>query len=216
VQRRVNELYEYRGTGGRISRRTTTIVNLSNGTTERSWDQGFLWNDLGEIARLGYPTQTAPTFHAGRNVDFGYSEGWLTSAAGYFSMIYHPNGLPWQVSFAGGPRWMQQNSPHHMARPSAILSSFTTQNWQSGEYRYDGSGNVASVGTSYYLYDKAGRVRYSAEAGSGRTYAYDSFGNRTGLPSANPSTNRLVGTGYAYDEAGNLTQRDRRPSATTG
>ncbi len=205
VQRSVKDFYEYRGTGGRVSRRTTTILNLSNGTTERSWDQTFVWNDLGRISRLGYPTQTVPSYYGGRNVDFGYGEGQLTSASGYFSMYYHANGLVGAVSYAGGPRWSQLNSPQQMARPGRIVSGGTMQNWDTGDYRYDGSGNIAAIGSSFYLYDKAGRVRHSAEGGSGRWYSYDSFGNR-GSPAADPLTNRLTGTFYAYDEAGNLTK----------
>ena len=110
VQRSVKDFYEYRGTEGKVSRRTTTILNPSNGTTERSWNQTFVWNDLGRISRLGYPTQTVRFYHGGRNVDFGYGDGRLTSASGYFSMYYHANGLVGAVSYAGGPRWSQLNN----------------------------------------------------------------------------------------------------------
>jgi hypothetical protein len=122
-------------------------------------------------------------------------------------MNYHPNGLVSQLYFDGGPRWTQQNSPHHLARPAAIFSSLTASHWQSGEYRYDGSGNIAAIGSSYFVYDKAGRVRYSAESGSGKFYFYDSFGNRTGAPGyPDPLTNRLGGAEFGYDEAGNMTR----------
>ena len=73
-----------------------------------------------------------PSYHGGRNVDFGYGEGRLTRANGYFSMYYHPNGLVGAVSYAGGPRWNQHNSPQQMARAGRILSGGTTQNWELG------------------------------------------------------------------------------------
>lgn len=93
-----------------------------------------------------------------------------------------------------------------------------------GNYSYDDSGNVTSIGpdseglTNYYDYDSAGRlIRFSrrpsvtATPVITETYEYDAYGNQTrqttngvvtNLP-ASPSTNRL--TGATYDAAGNVT-----------
>jgi len=96
----------------------------------------------------------------------------------------------------------------------------------------NGSGSPWQV-TQDYTYDAVNRLATAAEKLSGvtqwsRTYSYDHFGNRwisgaTGhtLHMATPTsssdiqatTNRLTGTGIAYDNAGNLTAH---PNITPG
>lgn len=96
-----------------------------------------------------------------------------------------------------------------------------------GNYSYDGSGNVSSIGpaddglSNYYYYDSGGRlIRFARKASvSGaavleETYEYDGYGNLTGLTTAgtarpvpvSASTNRL--TTAVYDAAGNVGSYD--------
>jgi RHS repeat-associated protein len=105
--------------------------------------------------------------------------------------------------------------------------------WFSGEYRYDGSGNIKSIGaptsihgdgkstlngdgqSDTYVYDTAGRLvsgTVNHGATNTETYAYDSFGNRIQKQTngalavslpVSPNTNRM--DGHEYDRAGNLT-----------
>ena len=69
-----------------------------------------------------------------------------------------------------------------------------------------------------YMYDSLGRLTDAHTTGAqwGQTFSYDGFGNLTAetatkgpAPSVtrtyDPATNRLTGTGYAYDANGNLT-----------
>lgn len=56
--------------------------------------------------------------------------------------------------------------------------------WDSGDYEYDGVGNIASIGTNSYLYDPLGRlVQATTDAGQSdiatQMWTYDSFGNMT-------------------------------------
>ncbi|MBV9497193.1 MAG: RHS repeat-associated core domain-containing protein [Acidobacteria bacterium] len=96
-----------------------------------------------------------------------------------------------------------------------------------GQYTYDPSGNIVTVGTDSYLYDRFGRVQ-SGTAGTGhaQAYTYDRYGNiqtitttANGIDAVrrlgvNASSNRLsetpTGGGSAvygeYDDAGRMTQ----------
>jgi RHS repeat-associated protein len=99
-------------------------------------------------------------------------------------------------------------------------------NGESGTYSYDGSGNIAAIGSDKFLYDAEGRLVTAVIRGVTGTYTYDAFGNRrtaTGETNcygqtvcATPltldiSTNRLVittngtTTNVGYDAAGNIT-----------
>jgi RHS repeat-associated protein len=83
--------------------------------------------------------------------------------------------------------------------------------WSSGDYVYDGAGNIVSIGSDTYAYDGVQRLRQSATRGTPETYTYDGFGNMTAktnnglaqqVPSVETATNRYTGTGYSYNEIG--------------
>jgi RHS repeat-associated protein len=101
--------------------------------------------------------------------------------------------------------------------------------WASGQYQYDGVGNVTAMGVanvlpnsdgrvSTFMYDLASRLTNAAvgRAAGDRveTYSYDGFGNLTQRtlntapgaynPAPDPVTNHMTETGTHYDEAGNM------------
>ena len=87
--------------------------------------------------------------------------------------------------------------------------------WQSGDFTYDGSGNIRQIGTDSYQYDSGGRLIRSVVNNVVETYEYDAFANLTrkttaGRPdrivAVNKETNRL--SGYPYDGSGNLLAYD--------
>lgn len=93
--------------------------------------------------------------------------------------------------------------------------------WTSGEYAYDGSGNITAIGaTQSFAYDVRGRLtnatltRPDQPGSRTHSYAYDAFGNLTsrveeGTTIATPassSTNHLTANSAVYDAAGNVTQ----------
>ncbi|HET7436329.1 MAG TPA: RHS repeat-associated core domain-containing protein, partial [Thermoanaerobaculia bacterium] len=141
------------------------------------------------------------------------------------SITYGPNGLIDTITHPAGTRTVSQKwvaDPSGMPRPCAIyaygyLASLTadatapcgmrvsgTYSWTSGQYSYDGSGNVKQIGGNNYTYDPFGRLTaWSGSFGSG-SRTYDAWGNVTnaGL-TVNGTTNRF--TTYGYDAAGNVT-----------
>lgn len=113
-------------------------------------------------------------------------------------------------------------------RPIASEAIASAPPWVSGEYVYDGSGNIKSVGAERYTYDAVGRLK-SATVGAGKTgaktqrFEYDGFGNlkvievvngtRRELP-VDSTTNRLRSTGAysaTYDAAGNQISENGGP-----
>ena len=95
--------------------------------------------------------------------------------------------------------------------------------WTSGNFTYDGSGNVTYTGADSYVYDALSRLTYATAdrertgALNTQTYGYDAFGNRktvttTGAPcvggcgvNVQPNIyNHVTDHGASYDPAGNL------------
>lgn len=214
----MNTTYTYGGKSGRLSRRDLSMT--FNGTTNESFTQGWVYNELGQVSTLTYPRctfspcQDVPGQAAPRVVTFQYADGLLTSVVGYASILYHPNLMVSQVTFADGSAWNQDlDVATAMARPWKIRVS---TGGVLGPYQYDGSGNLNKVGTETYLYDLGSRLSLGRMGdGTYQQYTYDAFGNIQSIGSnvakfarntpTVSSTNRFpTGTGY-YDTAGNLT-----------
>lgn len=90
--------------------------------------------------------------------------------------------------------------------------------YNSGEFSYDGAGNVSAMGADTFVYDGVSRLVSGSvsQGASSQDNAYDAFGNRAsvdtnGVPCSiptDPATNRLLDQpegAVAYDAAGNLT-----------
>ena len=159
-----------------------------------------------------------------RNVQLTYMQGMLTGVASspttYGTLFYYPNLQVSQVVHGNGVTETQGNDPNEIRRPSSFAASGPYASWSSGSYSWDGEGNVKAIGSSWFAYDKVGRLvsstLYDGTTGSGtqkqQSYAFDPFGNLTGIAGTSgrstptsAQTNRLNGTGTVYDAAGNLT-----------
>ena len=112
-----------------------------------------------------------------------------------------------------------------MIRSRSFLAQYLSNlRWSSGNYQYDGSGNVTKTGNSVYLYDLGGRLNsgkvYADPFGGGspslQTYTYDPFGNiqTIGGDSARVTptsslTNRMTGCRVRYRREPDLLERQR-------
>ncbi len=177
--------------------------------------------DQREIEAI-YPVKTAPS--TPRNLQLTYSQGLLTgvSANGvsYGTVTYHPNLLVSQIAHTNGVTETQGNDPNDMRRPASLTASGPYASWSSGTYTYDGAGNIKSIGTSAFTYDKVNRLvaasLYDGPTGGGnlkqQSYTFDAYGNITGITTngilrntpTSATTNRLTGA-VTYDAAGSLT-----------
>jgi len=107
-------------------------------------------------------------------------------------------------------------------KPRTPATESSLASWTFGDYVYDGSGNIESIGvevrnsagtvvstaSDVYAYDAANRLTRATAAGGTRVqqYAYDSFGNLTSIetqspgqiltitPGVDPATNRMSRT----------------------
>lgn len=108
-------------------------------------------------------------------------------------------------------------APRRPEAEAIAANAVTSPNWDSGNYKYDGSGNVVNIGTDYYVYDPLNRLTKASLTGTGGaydTYTYDSFANlvhRGTTLSGGPSSQSIPVNGWdnringaAYDQAGNL------------
>ena len=123
-----------------------------------------------------------------------------------------------QITLGNGVAVSEGLDSSGMPRVASIATSGASTNWSSGAYAYDGAGNVKSIGTLHFVYDKASRltsggVKVGATTKT-QTAAYDSFGNITSTHtsswgtqtfSLSPWTNRLNWPA-TYDAAGHLQQ----------
>lgn len=218
----VTTRYEYGGTAGRISKK---ITSQRAGGASTAFRSSFSYDQLGNLVTLTYPqclTGECDDSAPARTVSFGYSRGHLTSVTGYAPNIwYQEGGMLDTIEYTNGVSWSQSvSATSDLARPHEIMITGTSDGTDSnsGQFSYDGSGNITAVGALDYRYDLLNRLT-SGEARAGtagiqtQTTSFDAYGNITSMTTAgqtrtlttNVSTNRLSGAGMSYDEAGNLT-----------
>ena len=233
----VTESYQYSSVHGHPTRRDRTI-----GTTATFTGAGFYftesYDDLGHVASIGYPCRGVSTpcedsFHVPRTVSYGYTNGLLTNIGSWGLISYQPNGLVDTIrhnipQYAVTETWTAD--PWQIARPARITNTDASGNvlWTSGDYDYDGAGNVRSIDTTSYVYDAFNRLARwtttSAGSTQGSAVTYDTFGNQLATQlsfcSTNPDGSRRCGgtayqpmviagttnhyVGHTYDAAGNV------------
>jgi RHS repeat-associated protein len=114
-------------------------------------------------------------------------------------------------------------APGPASKPRLTPIALGTTSWGSGEYKYDGAGNIISIGTDNYLYDSVQRLKQSSTRGVAETYTYDGFGNMTAktnngssqpIPSVQTATNRYTGGDYTYNAIGAMSKKYNNDSST--
>lgn len=169
----ITQRYEYRGRGGRPSRRRTEVDGAER------FRQAFTWTELGRIEGLGYPLcigcgGTGPT----RTVEHRYQHGLLTEVVGYADGIqYKPGGGPYLVPHTNGIDDQHFDDPMQFQLQRIRVVRSGTTIFDTGTYEYDGDGHVTSIGFDEFTYDVRGRLVGAEVAGVAESYVYDGFGN---------------------------------------
>ncbi len=202
---------------GRLASRTTGVVwdpDNEPATAETRFNQGWSYDDLGNVKSFTYPNGTFPgttnSYAAARTVTFDYGQGFFLTGvnAGTLgaTLTYHASGLVHEVRHSGGAGTDRYSVASGMPRVSAIdLGIGTAQRLNLGAVAYDGAGNLKAIGADTFRYDRNSRLVAAAVAGSSFAYGYDNFDNiRSGKGTVDPLNNRLKG-GTAYDVFGNMT-----------
>ncbi|MEO8276900.1 MAG: hypothetical protein ABI639_11825, partial [Thermoanaerobaculia bacterium] len=223
----VLESYTYQERGGRISKRTTAVSGA--GVASETWEVSQIFDPLGLIATQNYPICTVGSACAGApsawGVSMTYAQGMLKSIVGtdmvswLSNMTYYPSGMPASVTHGGGLLESIVQASHGMPRPDSITITSPSPEepvpFTTGTYAYDGAGNVKTIGSDHYRYDKLQRL-VEAQMGSlapsqNQTATFDAYGNLTAMNTNGTSvnfptsgtSNRL--TSASYDSSGNTT-----------
>ena len=225
----VNETYAYGGIAGATSSRTTQF--LANGVPEEQFATTIAIDRAGQLQSLGYPTCTGGACgvsgSAGRTVSFAHSKGYLSKIPGFVDtpIGYHANGMVSQIDHSNG---MQVNllidtaTMMRRTRQMNVYDSQDTALFLSGDYGFDGAGNIKQIGSGLrYRYDTVSRLVESRETWGSTTHlqkpTFDAYGNiqslETGPAGAtttlstptSAATNRLTTAATTYDASGNLT-----------
>ena len=232
----VHETYTYGDFGRRVTHRTTQFV--VNDVNQERIEQGWRYDRAGEVTEMTYPNcyegQCPSTGTGSGTIAPTYSEGFLTAVPGWASSItYHPNRMVNQVMHSNGVTDTIANDPNGMRRPLSIATSGVAggANFATGNYAYDGAGNIKSMGSDPFAYDTVSRLKSSqltvGGVGRSQSYDFDHFGNITRVTTdgtyretpTDPATNRLIsatygavgnllnwnGASYTYDYLGRMT-----------
>lgn len=225
------ESYQYDGPGGAVTRRDNTVASAA-AFEGQNFYVTQAYTDLGQVKSITYPCRKDDVHQcisAPRTVNYGYTNGILTSVSGYANPItYHANGLTATITHANQVIDNITADPFGVARPASITASRAgTSLWTSGTYDYDDAGNVTRIGNMSYLYDAFNRLRSWTRTEPNGAYSmtavgYDNFGNQLysvgqgcgpgGTPcySGFPDNRIISGTTtnhYAdltYDQSGNV------------
>ncbi len=220
----VQELFEYSGRQGRTSSHTTSVY-INDALAGRFGPTLWEYNELGQIESTLYPQHSG--LKVAEPVHQTYIYGFLTSIhkgppsnESYVSFTYHSNGQINRQTHENGVIDVNERDPFGRAMSYRIRTENAITNWDSGNYSYDGAGNVVKTGNSWFVYDKLsrlkeGRVRLGTD-GTGveryQQYTFDAFGNIQSIAgwlarvtTTDLNTNRLTAFSSFYDAAGNQT-----------
>ena len=124
-------------------------------------------------------------------VTTGYTTGLPTSvtagisgaAASIVSAVgYHPSGALASYTLGNGVTTTIAQAPNGIPRPYRISTTNASLNFDTGLYSYDGAGNVMSIDTDSFTYDRRSRLKSSRLKDDSQVFRddrfdYDRFGN---------------------------------------
>ncbi len=210
VDNQVVETYTYGGTGGAASQRATTAEG-------QSVSQGFAWTDLGLPSSVTYP-QIAGIGPA-RTVSDTYTNGFLTSVPSYATGItYSVNTMLYQITHANAVVATYGLDGNRIQRIAGVTTAgASSNNLALTPFAYDGAGDVKSIGSQTFVYDKVSRLVtgniLANNTPKTQSAVFDAFGNITSTTttdwgtqtfSLNAAINRL-NSPVTYDAAGDIT-----------
>jgi len=223
----VTQRYCSQGLNGRLSDEITAFSDWPGSANIRAQ---YTYNPYGLRARAIYPDEGIGRTLS--DVTALYRNGFQTQLTDSTPGQLHVSGIEYNP--AGGiykiflPGSNDLIFPDARNRPLTItISGYTTtpgpemmQLLYSGQYIYDGAGNIARVGPNSYQYDEANRLIGAQESDNEHSttyalhWAYDAWGNMTARSMSSSSGGGFGGTfthlnnritTMTYDARGNMT-----------
>jgi RHS repeat-associated protein len=223
----VTHNWSYNEAGGRVSQRRTAVSVLDDGDLD--FFIGYAYDTWGNLRWLEYPTWQGCRFGDWDAILYQHDGSYLTSIfameegappKAIASYQYHPSGRVKTLLYGNGATLDEAADPNGMARPLSLrLSDGWPPAWESGDYEYDGAGNIKTIGSKHYAYDGLNRLTAFSDTYASSSYTYDRWGNLKSISRdgqslslemegvALPTTNRIsTVNGYALGwTRGNLT-----------
>ncbi|KAB2964106.1 MAG: hypothetical protein F9K16_05075 [Thermoanaerobaculia bacterium] len=216
----VTETYEYEGRHGRASKRTTQL--RVGGVLEETWFFETDYDRFGSPDWISYPCTGASCSGdtPSREIEVTYDQGLMvgieelgTGADWASSLTWHPNLTLAKVTHGNDLVETIAADANGMARPASITWAQGGTSSGTGNYVFDGAGNVSRMGQDHFQYDQVSRLVFATLGSLGRTQAssFDRYGSLTSLATdgqpaqaipVRGATNRLLAGGY--DASGNL------------
>jgi RHS repeat-associated protein len=192
-----------------LNGRPSYDIQSFNGWTGGSASIGYSYNNFGLLDTITYPegmTGKGGAFSA----RYVYQNGALkrvedpVTLGTHAMATFNAAGAFEEILTWGG--YKTRITPDVMNRPSQIvigpwnytLNDFSTRQYDSGAFQYDGAGNIGAMGANRYGYDAAMRMVESetyADVYRRQAYGYDDFGNMTEKNMYNST-----GTLWAHDQ----------------
>jgi RHS repeat-associated protein len=206
----MTEDFFYGAPAGRLSRKDTASSMGSLGTVTET----FGYNALGLPDHHAHPRATGqPLFAVSTQYLGAYPVAlYLNGLPLVHDVTYNPAGAiaSYKTGLSPSVDVTTTITPDVLpSRPHAISAALgATSLFSTGNYAYDGAGNVTAIGSDAFTYDLRSRLLSASLLGQGtQYYTYDRFGNvltkgATPYP-VDPATNRLTSP-YAFDDRGNL------------
>jgi len=197
----VTEQFTYSDPTGRLSSKNLLVDTTPQGTINVS--ESWTYNLLGLIAshthpyRAGTDAAVTSTYTFSSGMPTGLTAGGQNRVSG---VAYSPAAAVTSWTAGNGMTTTTSlDASGIIPRPSRIYSSVS--GFDTGQYSYDGAGNILAMGSDTFGYDNRSRLTSSTVSSIPLSYSYDRYGNLN--PSGvDAATNHL--TSGLYDTRGNL------------
>ncbi len=200
----VVETYQYAGTGGQMSQKTSQLQWPANPASERYgayFETGYAYDALGNLTSLDYPRcrstpqngqnrctdgandQAAPVHILSHTYSSGLPWSSQSSLGPSLQATYHPNLQLATATYGNGVVGTFDQGYNGLARARRFnYAKNGIDLFETFLYEYDGAGNIWKIDNDRYVYDKANRlvsgtVVQAPGIGQKEEYTYDPADN---------------------------------------
>ncbi len=226
------EFYTYSTSTGRLEGRAVTLRKSRDDANPLTYPVSYGYNLMGDLVTESVTLANGTTKTI--QVNSTYAHGLLTervfagstalqgvgidSKQDAVPIQYFPSGALKSVAYSNGTvtTYQQEDAT---SRLKSITAAYAGGSWTTGNYLYDGVGNIVTIGSDAFTYDDMNRLTQATLYPEGSSasaivnYTYDDFGNirmrNTGSTSAfmsGPNSLPAVNFTATYDSATNRIQ----------
>ena len=216
---------------GQVATKALSVSNAA-ATASGLLTTSYTYDGMGTLISTQYPSPNSLTFTYtldGLERPIGLTDN--TNHIWASGVSYNPAGQITNATFPSGAETWGYNTLNQLTQRTTTSGSTTRMNMT---YNYTAGKDNGQIGSSTdavtgetitYLYDSLKRLAKASSGTWSDTYAYDGFGNLTGMAggggapslsvSVNAATNQISPTNILYDGNGNVTQFGPSGSLTT-